>query len=138
MQKIDNANELISRLISIGNAVIYILIAFAFIYIIWSIVAYFIKGKQGDEGRKEAGMHILWGIIGLAVILSIWGLVNIVLNTFRTDNNAPRDKFPSADFINAGPEGGRSGTSQSSFDLPNNLPLYDAPSNFGGRNEAAI
>lgn len=101
IDKITNANELVSWLSSIGNVIIYLLIAFAVVYIVWNIVIYFVKGKAGDENRKEAGQHLMWGIVGLAIILSVWGLVNIILGTFRTDNNAPKDRFPTADFINS-------------------------------------
>jgi hypothetical protein len=58
------------------------LVSLAVIYIIWNVVQYFIKPSEGD--RKDAGMNILWGIIGLFVIVSIWGLVNIFTNTFKT------------------------------------------------------
>ena len=33
-------------------------------------------------------------LIGLAVIVSIWGLVRILTNTFRVDNNAPTGQYP--------------------------------------------
>lgn len=96
---IDNANDLVSRLASIADVVIYLLTALAVIYIVYSVVMFMVKGKEGDENRHEAVMQIIWGIVGLAVILSIWGLVNILIHTFGTSNNVPRDKFPSANFV---------------------------------------
>lgn len=84
-QTITDVNSLTAKLVGIGNTVIYLLVSLAVIYIIWNTVQYFIKGSGGEEGaRTKAGMNILWGIIGLAVILSIWGLVGILTNTFRT------------------------------------------------------
>lgn len=80
---ITNVNNLSTRLIGIGNIVLYILIAVAVLYIVWNVVKYMIK-PAGSEDRKEAGMAILWGIVGLAIIVSIWGLVNILTNTFKT------------------------------------------------------
>jgi hypothetical protein len=112
MTNISNTNDLIQRLVGIGNVIIYLLMALAFIYIIWQTVMYFIKSKEGDESRKESGKNIIWGIIGLAIIMSIWGLVNILLNTFGTYNNVPKDRFPSADFVNSTPNtSGAGGTS---------------------------
>lgn len=98
---INNADDLIKRLTYIGDWIIYLLMAAAFIYIVWNVVMYMIRLREGDEKRKEASTHVIWGIIGLAIILSVWGLVNIILGTFRTDNNAPKDRFPTADFINS-------------------------------------
>ena len=98
LSEIKNVNNLATRLLGIGNLVIYLLISLAVIYIIWNIVHYFIRPNGAD--RSEAGMNILWGIIGLFIIVSIWGLVNLLVNTFYTNPNIPKDRFPSADFAN--------------------------------------
>ena len=82
LSEITNVNTLSNRLLGIGSVFTYILVSLAVIYIIWNVVQYFIKPSEGD--RKDAGMNILWGIIGLFVIVSIWGLVNIFTNTFKT------------------------------------------------------
>ena len=34
-------------------------------------------------------MYLLWSIIGFAVIVCFWGLVNLVANCFNFDNSAP-------------------------------------------------
>jgi uncharacterized membrane protein YuzA (DUF378 family) len=103
LSKIGNVNDLFSRVASIANALVYILVGFAVLYIIYSIVMYFIKSGEGDENRHKAGMQIFYGIVGLFVIVSVWGLVNILLNTFGTDNTAPTERFPSADFVGISP-----------------------------------
>jgi hypothetical protein len=97
LTQISNVNNLVTRIAGIGNIITYLLVALAVIYIVWHIVQYFIKG---DGDRKEVGMNILWGIVGLFIIVSLWGLVNILVNTFYTDPNIPKNRFPSADFIN--------------------------------------
>ncbi len=100
LSPIKNINGLSTRLLAIGDIVIYLLVSLAVIYIIWNVVQYFIKPSKDD--RKDAGMNILWGIIGLFIIVSIWGLVNILISTFYTDANIPRDRFPNANFVNSG------------------------------------
>lgn len=91
-QQITDANSLTSKLTNIGNTAVTLLISFSVIWIIISVVRYLIAG--GEEERKKGGWAILWGLVGLFVILSIWGLVAILTNTFGTSNNVPRDKFP--------------------------------------------
>lgn len=83
-QVITDANSLTQKLIGLGNIAIYLLISLAILYIIWNIVQFLIKGSDDETARSKARGGILWGIVGLAVILSIWGLVNILTNTFRT------------------------------------------------------
>lgn len=93
-QQISDANGLVNKFINIGNTVVTILISFAVIWIIFNVVRYLVIGGSSEEGRKTAGHAILWGVIGLFVILSIWGLVRIFSNTFQTDRNAPVNEFP--------------------------------------------
>ncbi len=79
---ISNINDVAKRAFSIGDLIAYGLVALAVIFIVYNTVWYFIK--PNGEGRSAAGMNILWGIIGLAIIVSIWGLVGIFTNSFAT------------------------------------------------------
>ena len=80
---ITNVNNLSTRILSIGSTVTYILVAAAVLFIVWNVVMYVIKPASSDD-KKAAGGNILWGILGLFIIVSIWGLVNILTNTFAT------------------------------------------------------
>lgn len=92
---ITNVNSLSSRLLGIGNIIIYILVALAVLFIVYNVVIYLIKGNEPDA-KKTAGLNVLWGIIGLFVIVSIWGLVNILTGTFATTpTNQPIPNFGS-------------------------------------------
>jgi bacteriorhodopsin len=95
-QPITDVNSLTYKLTNIGNTFIQILIAFAVIWIIYNVVRYIIKSDSED--RKPIGMSILYSIVGLFVILSIWGLVRILTNTFRTDTTAPTNQFPQVQY----------------------------------------
>lgn len=66
----------------INTVLVPVLLALAFIVFIYGVVSKYIF-SNGDEGKVSEGHKlILWGIIGFAVILSVWGLVNIVVDTF--------------------------------------------------------
>lgn len=80
---VTDVNSLSSKLLGIGNTLTYLLVALAVIFIVWNIVFYVIKSGSPEE-RGKHGMNIVWGIVGLFVIVSIWGLVNILTNTFKT------------------------------------------------------
>lgn len=98
LREITNINQLTNRILGIVDVALYILVAVAVIFIVWNVVVYFIK-PDGSESRKESGMAIFWGIVGLFIIVSLWGLVGILVNSFGTDNNIPRDRFPTANFV---------------------------------------
>lgn len=90
-QTITDVNTLSYKITNLGNLVIEFLIGFAVIFIIYNVVRFI---TTSGEGRGEYRTSILWGIVGLFVILSIWGLVRILTNTFRTDTNAPVNQYP--------------------------------------------
>lgn len=67
----------------IGSA-IPILFAIAVIVFVWGVFRYVIA--EGED--KQVGKNVMfYGIIGLFVMVSVWGLVTLVYNTFDLDNN---------------------------------------------------
>lgn len=70
-------------IITIGgllNTVVPILITLAVIYFIWGVVSYVLAK---EEEAKTAGRDkMIYGLIGLVVIVGMWGLVGIIANTF--------------------------------------------------------
>lgn len=79
---VTDVNSLSAKLLGILNVVSYFLVAIGVLWIVWNIVRYVIGGNP--EEKSAHGKNIIWGIVGLFVIVSIWGLVNILTNTFRT------------------------------------------------------
>lgn len=64
--------------------IIFILIGFSVILFLWGVLKY--VAAEGDE-RQAGKDFMIWGIVGLFVILSIWGLVAILQNTFHLGGN---------------------------------------------------
>lgn len=90
-QTLTNIDDVASKATRIGNLVIEIAISIAVIWIIINVIKYLIAG--GEEERAKGGNAILYGVIGLFVILSIWGLVAILTNSFRTNNFRPTNEI---------------------------------------------
>jgi hypothetical protein len=65
----------------INVVIVPVIFALAFGAFIWGIVNYFFIHGDEDTKREEGREFILWGIIGLAVLFSVWGLVNLFLST---------------------------------------------------------
>jgi hypothetical protein len=76
---------ILCRLGQLFNAVIPVLIALGVLYFVWGVVQYVISGDE--EAKKSGRDKIIFGIIGLAVIIGVWGLVNFLRNTFGLNNN---------------------------------------------------
>lgn len=66
----------------INDVFVPVLFALAFLMFLWGVYKYFILGAADEEARAKGREFVLWGLIGFVVILSVWGLVAIVTNTF--------------------------------------------------------
>jgi len=89
IQPIRNVNDAIIKFDGFMQAAVWIMVSVAIIFIVWNGIQFIRFGGDSDK-RGEYQSAIMWGIVGLAVILSIWGLVFIVKNTFTTDDAAGR------------------------------------------------
>lgn len=65
----------------INTIVVPLLFAFAFVAFVWGVVNYFFLHGGEDTKRAEGRQFAFWGIIGMVVLLSVWGLVRLVLST---------------------------------------------------------
>ena len=78
----------------INTVAVPVLFAVAFIVFIWGILQYFILAR-GDEEKQSVGRsYILYGLVGFFLMVSVWGLVNILIGTFNLNSNTPT--YPSA------------------------------------------
>ena len=76
-------------LINVINGILVpVLMAIAFITFLWGIYKYFIQGASNESEKGEGRQFAMWGIIGFVIILSVWGLVNLVISTIGLPNNA--------------------------------------------------
>ncbi len=76
------AQNLSNSIIGLINTVaVPFIFAVAFLVFIWGVFQYFILGGANEEKRKEGAQMVMYGVIGFAVMISIWGLVRILVGT---------------------------------------------------------
>ena len=77
----------LQRIVELASRILPILILAALVLFLFGIVKrFFLGGKEGAD-RAEAGKYILYGIVALFVMVSVWGLVNVLKGTFNLDTN---------------------------------------------------
>lgn len=69
------------------NSIIPILILLGIVYFVWGVVRFVIA--DAEEAKTKGKDQIIYGLIGFAVIFGIWGLVNIVIDTFNLGGQTP-------------------------------------------------
>lgn len=85
---VSSIDELITLTEDILQRVVPLLIAIAVVILLVAIVRYITAGED-EEKKKNSKSLIIYAIIGLFVMVSIWGLVNILSGTFNLENDVP-------------------------------------------------
>ncbi len=77
---------LLNRIIDvILDPIIFLLFVVAFLYFLWGIFL-MIKDADSNKARADGRSHIMWGIVGMFIMVSAYGIIKIVLNTFGIPN----------------------------------------------------
>lgn len=64
----------------IVNPAIYLLLALAAVYFVWGVFS-FVSNQENDEAREKGKQHMIWGIIGIAIMLSTFGIIEMIKGT---------------------------------------------------------
>lgn len=69
------------------DQLVVFLIALAIVWFIWNVIKYAMSSEE--DGKEKAKQQMIWGIIAIAVIVSVWGLVAILQNIFGVNTQGP-------------------------------------------------
>jgi len=73
--------------------IILLLFVLSLALFFWGL-ADFIRNGDNEEAKKKGREHMIWGIVGIFIMVSAWGIILIVLNTFGID----KPEFPATIF----------------------------------------
>jgi hypothetical protein len=73
---------------AINTIVVPIIFALAFAFFIWGVLKYVFIDGLDPKKQATARSFIIWGILGMVVLFSVWGFVNIALSTFGISPNS--------------------------------------------------
>ncbi len=77
-----NVNKLII------NPIIVLLFVLALAYFLWGVFQ-FIANGENEEKKTTGKMHMLWGIIGLTIMMGVFAFMNIILSTLNVNGINP-------------------------------------------------
>lgn len=78
------------------NPLIQFAFIIAFVVFVWGIIG-FLRNADNPEERKKGQDHMIWGIIGLVIMLGVYGILTIITKTFginATFNNKEQKITP--------------------------------------------
>lgn len=68
------------------NIIIPIMIVLGVVFFIWGVVTFVIG--DDEEAKTKGRDRMIYGIIGLVVIVAMWGLVGVVRKTFGLEGSS--------------------------------------------------
>jgi hypothetical protein len=68
------------------NPIIALLFGLAFAYFVWGVIRYVWSAEQ-ESMREEGRRAIVWGIVGMFVMFSVFGILRLVIGTIGANPN---------------------------------------------------
>ena len=65
---------------------VYLIMAASLVMFLYGVFVLSFLNGQKPESREQARKFMFWGIVSLFVMVSVWGLVNVLKSTFNLDN----------------------------------------------------
>jgi len=88
---VTNVGDILNLISAFINTLLPLIIALAVLVFVWGVFKYVTAGDD-EEARKSGRQLMINGVIAIFVMVSVWGLVNILVNTFNlntSSQNAP-------------------------------------------------
>jgi len=84
-------SDVINNVLKILNSLVPLLIGGAIVVFLYGVLVFISKAGMGNaESHKEGINFMILGIIGIAVMVSVWGLVAFVNNSLGTSGFVPQ------------------------------------------------
>lgn len=78
--QVSDFGSLVGLFVSMIKTLVPLIVGLTLLYFIWGIFQ--LVRSNSEDARKEAIGMITYGIVSLAVMVSVWGLVSILTSTF--------------------------------------------------------
>ncbi len=85
--------RVIGQVQDIMNSLVPFMITLALLYFLYGVGKYVLE-PSGIEGARDI---MLYGLIGLFVMISVWGLVNFIGDTFGVEHRSVPTQLPHVD-----------------------------------------
>jgi hypothetical protein len=64
------------------NPLILLLFGLAIAYFLFGVFK-FIANQENEDKKTEGKQHMLWGIIGITIMMGVWTILNVILSTLN-------------------------------------------------------
>lgn len=80
-----NVNDLLRKINKvIINPIIIFIFTVALVYFLAGVVKFLNSGEDATA-KNEGKAHMLWGVVGMFVMVATFAIMNIIINTFHIE-----------------------------------------------------
>lgn len=77
-----------------NNTLVPAIFALAFLVFLWGMFTTFILGGGDEEKQKKGKQLMMYAIAGFVIMVSLWGIVNLVARAFNFQNTETIQNIP--------------------------------------------
>lgn len=66
----------------ITNPLIILLFGLAVVYFLYGVFE-FIANQESEEAKTKGKSHMIWGIVGIVIMMGVFTILNMIINTFN-------------------------------------------------------
>lgn len=70
------------------NPLILLMFALALVFFFYGIVE-FLANPESDEKKTKGKSHMIWGIVGITIMMGVWFIMHLVMNTLNIEGINP-------------------------------------------------
>jgi len=71
------------------NPLIVLLFALALAYFLWGMFE-FLSNQENEEKKTAGKKHMIWGIVGITIMMGVWFIMYLILDTFNITEINPK------------------------------------------------
>ncbi|HCU46894.1 TPA: hypothetical protein DIC47_00505 [Candidatus Nomurabacteria bacterium] len=83
---VDSFVQNINRVII--NPIIVFLFALAVFYFLYGLFQ-FISNQENEEAKTKGKNHIMWGIVGIVIMMGVFTILGVIMKTFNIEGIDP-------------------------------------------------
>ena len=66
------------------NPIILLLLGVALLYFLYGLAEFLLNKDKASANRQELYDKMIWGVVGLAIMLSVFGIMEFIVATLNT------------------------------------------------------
>ena len=84
----ESGEEILQRIITyLIDPALRVIFTLGLFFFVWGIIQ-FLWGVQKGHPENEGKQHMVWGLVGMLIMVSVYGIIALIINSFGLQTSA--------------------------------------------------